>query len=74
MSKLEADGLLSADEPLEGSLSYMADFLARLHLAEVETDIVDGVRDFQALTGRYYDKLIATYYPEVAKSKGELNR
>lgn len=70
MNKIEADGLLSVEGPLEGSLSYTADFLARRHLSEVATDTVDNVRDFHALTTRYYDKLVATYYPEIAARKG----
>lgn len=49
---LETDGLLNVTDPPTGSLSYQADHYARLHPATI-----DDVRDFHALTDRYYDKL-----------------
>jgi len=59
--QLETDGLLSVTGPIDGSLSYQADELARRHPTPCAT-----VTDFYELSHRYYEKLIQRYYPEIA--------
>lgn len=61
---VESDGLLSVKNPPDGSTSYQADYLARLHPATSE-----DVRDFHALTERYYDKLVTDQFPDIAESR-----
>lgn len=61
MITLESDGLLSVVNPPSGSLSFQADYLARQHPANLS-----DVRDFYDLSHRYYEKLIAAQFPEIA--------
>lgn len=65
---MEPDGLLSVEALPDGSLSYAADHLARQHVAATDID----VRDFHVLTQRYWNKIVARHYPEVANRVTQL--
>lgn len=70
MITLESDGLLSVVNPPSGSLSFQADYFARQHPADLS-----DIRDFYDLSGRYYDKLLVSQFPEVvARRKTENER
>lgn len=61
---LEQDGLLSVADIPQDSLSWQADYLARQHPADLR-----DVRDFYDLTARYYEKLLAAQYPDIAAQR-----